>query len=167
MKKLLSTVAIAALLSTSANATDNEIGVTGTVEAGAVVWIGDYQNTALVGGQMVFEGNTVAIGNMALGTTTSQSMPLSVKTNSTSGVKMTISDATNNGKLADGSKTPIDVAYKLDTLGALTLGTAQSIVTGTNDGVSAVDTFTATATVPADQESGDYSTTLAVFIEAN
>ena len=167
MKKLLSIMAIGALLTTGANAVDdNKIDVTGTVLAGAVVWIGDYADTALVGGTMVFEGNTVELGEMPLGTDSSTSMPISVKTNSTSGVKMTISDAVNEGKLADGTKTKIAMAYKLDSLGGFTLGTAINLVDGTNDGASSIDNFTATATVPADQESGDYSTTLTVLIEA-
>jgi len=167
MKKLLSIAAIAALLVTGVNAADNEIEVTGEVEAGAVVWIGDSAGTALVGGTFVFEGNTVDLEKMALGEDTTVSMPLSVKTNSTTGVKMSISDATNAGKLVDGTKTAIAMAYKLDTLGALEVnGDAVNLTEGADDGANPVDNFTATASVPAAQESGTYGTTLTVLIEA-
>ena len=168
MKKLLSAVTITAILGTGASAIDfDKIEIVGKVLSGAVVWIGDSQNTALTGGKMVFEANTVALGNMALGTTTSTSMDLSVRTNSISGVTMTISDSTNDGKLADGSKTKIPMTYKLDSLGDLTLGTAKSLVSAPNLGTSKIDKLTATANVPADQVAGDYKTTLTVTIKAN
>ena len=168
MKKLLSAVTLTAILGTGASAIDfNKIEIVGKVLSGAVVWIGDSQGTAFKAGQMVFEGNSVALGEMALGTTTSTSMPISVRTNSTSGVKMTISDDTNDGKLADGSKAKIPMTYKLDSLGDLTLGTAKSLVDAPNLGTSSIDNFTATANVPADQVSGEYKTTLTVLIEAN
>ena len=168
MKKLLSAVTITAILGTGASAIDfDKIEIVGKVLSGAVVWIGDSQDTAFKAGQMVFEGNTVTLGNMALGTTTSTSMPLSVRTNSISGVKMTISDNTNDGKLADGEKTKIPMTYKLDSLGDLTLGTAKSLVSAPNLGTSSIDNLTATANVPADQVSGNYKTTLTVLIEAN
>ena len=168
MKKLLSVATVATLLVTSANAVDNNrIEIMGNILAGAVVWIGDSQNTPLTAGNFIFEGNSVDLENMVLGEDTIKSMPLSVRTNSTSGVKMTIEDATNNGNLADGSKAKIAMSYKLDSLGDLTLGEAKSLVAGVNDGTTAIDNFTVKATVPADQEAGTYKTTLTVTIAAN
>ena len=168
MKKLLSAVTVTAILGTGASAIGfNQIEVVGKVLSGAVVWIGDSQSTTFKAGQMVFEGNTVTLGDMALGEATSTSMPLSVRTNSISGVKMTISDSTNHGKLADGEKAKIPMTYKLDSLGDLTLGTAKSLVSSPNLGTSSIDNLTATANVPADQVSGNYKTTLTVLIEAN
>ena len=167
MKKLLSIAAVAALLVTGLNAADNEIEVTGEVQAGAVVSLGAAPTTALVGDVFLFEGATIDLGKMALAGDTTVSTPLHVKTNSDDGVKMTLSDATNSGNLADGTKTPIVMKYALAEMGDLTLGTAQSIATETNDGATKVDDLVATASVPADQESGLYGTTLTVLIEAN
>ena len=167
MKKLLSIAAVAALLTTGANAANNEIQVQGEVEAGAVVSLGGAPVADLVGNVFLFEGATIDLGKMALAGDTTVTTALHVKTNSDDGVKMTLSDATNSGNLAATGKASIVMKYALSELGDLTLGTSQSIATATNDGATKVDDFVATATVPGDQESGNYATTLTVLIEAN
>ena len=167
MKKLLSIVAISALLITGASATDNEILVQGEVEAGAVVALGAAPTANLVGNVFLFEGATIDLGKMALNSDTEKVIALHVKTNSNDGVKMSISDETNGGKLADGDKAKIDMAYKFGSSAFTVGGGALSLVDGTHDGENKAGDFIATASVDDDQESGNYATTLAVLIEAN
>ncbi len=165
MKKLLSIAAISALLVTGANAIENEIVVQGEVQAGAVVSIGDYMGTELVGGTMVLEGTTIDLDSMPLGGDTPISLPISVRTNSTSGVKMTLTDTVNSGFLVDGDKEPIKMAYQAKG-SDVELGASFELVNGTDDGTVSVGDFIATATVPSAQESGVYSTTLTALVEA-
>ena len=165
MKKLLSIVAIGALLSTTAFANDNEIIITGDILAGAQVAFGGVPTGPLTGGTFEFEEATIAFGTMALGSSNTDTQAVHVNTNSQTGIKMNIT-GTPLTSTETGSTATIATSYTFAGATVTPDGTSFNLVTATNDGTASVGDFVTTAAPVASQESGQYATTLAVVIAA-
>lgn len=164
MKKLLSIAAVAALLSTGAVATENEISVQGTVEAGAQVSMGAAPTGTLTGGTFIFEGGAIGFEAMPLNQDSVDTQDIYVNTNSVTGITMAIADGTNGGNMVDGAGHTVNTSYTLMGNAVTVGGAAIELTSGTNDGTSKVGDIVTKAHPAADQVSGDYSTTLTVTI---
>ncbi len=165
MKKLLSIAAVAAMLTTGANAADNEITISGDILAGAQVAFGAAPTGTLTGGTFVFEEATIAFNTMALGSTNTDTQAVHVNTNSQTGIKMSITGTPLTSTEA-GSTATIPTSYTFDGTPVLADGTPFNLVETTNDGSATTGDFVTTASPAASQESGEYVTTLAVVIAA-
>jgi len=162
MKKLLSIAAVSALLVTSANAGANEIIISGAIQAGAVVAFGAAPTGTLAGGTFTFEEATLAFNTMTLGSSNDVTNAVHVNTNSQTGVSMAI---TGNPLTSTetGSSATIPTTYTFGGT-AVVDATAFTLTTTTNDGSATLGDFVATAVPSSSQESGAYTTTLAVSI---
>ncbi len=174
MKKILSIVAIGALFTSYAVATDNQSTVTAHVDDAAEVGFGDQSGIALTSNTFKFTGGDIALGTLSLSGTTDTTKTVFVKTNSIDGVKMTISDATNSGNLyhttSNDVHDKIDTTYKYGVVGgetAVRLGESFSLTNERNAGSTSVGNFVVLPRPTATQLGGDYSTTLTVAIAAN
>jgi len=165
MKKLLSIVAIGALMSTGVNAANNEIIISGEIEAGAQVSFGAAPTGTLTGGTFIFEEATIDFGIMALGSSNTDTQAVHVNTNSQTGIKMNIT-GTDLTSRETGSTATIPTTYTFDGAAVTPDGTDFELVNTTNDGTASVGNFVTTAAPAASQESGTYATTLAVVIAA-
>jgi len=178
MKKLLSIVAIGALLSTTVFANDNEIDITGTVLSGAVVGFSNMSTEALFLGDNAIvkfkDPDKINLGIIGVGETFADNLiqHIYVKTNDTNGVSMTITDSTNSGNLKGfdnhgvANEETITMAYKL--MGSdYVIGTtnAVNLVTAKNVGSDSVGDFEMIPTAAtANQAAGTYGTVLTVTI---
>jgi len=178
MKKLLSIVAIGALLSTTVFADDNEIDITGTVLSGAVVGFSDMSDQDLFSGDSAIvkfkDPGQIDLGIIGVGETFADNLTqnIYVKTNDTNGVSMTITDPTNNGNLkgVDSNDAPngetITMAYKL--MGSdYVIGTtgAVTVASGKDDGTTKQGNFEMNpSAASANQAAGTYGTVLTVAI---
>lgn len=165
MKKLLSMVAVAALMSTGVQAADNEIIISGDIEAGAQVAFGAAPVGTLTGGVMLFEEATISFGTMTLGSTNTDTQAVHVNTNSQTGIKMNIT-GTPLTSTETGSTATIPTTYTFNGSTVTADGTAFDLVTTTDDGSVTRGDFVTTAAPAANQESGAYATTLTVVIAA-
>ena len=179
MKKLLSIMAIGALFSTTAFATnDNKIDIIGTVLSGAVVGFSDMSQEALFSGDSAIvkfkDPGQINLGIIGVGETFENNLVQSiyVKTNDTNGVTMTITDPTNSGNLngLDDHSTDngesITMSYKLMGLD-YTIGTtgAVTVASGKDDGKTKQGEFKMIPdAATANQAAGTYGTVLTVTI---
>jgi len=168
MKKILSIVAIGALFTSYAVATENEIYVHGVVKPSAIVGFSAVNGENLLSSSPYskFMGADVDLGDLALGTEDVTEASIFVKTNATGTITMSLADTLNNGTLKSGTNEMIPTYSYGST--AFALGTAMTLTTGTNNGSAALsDKFKVAVTPTATQVAGTYSTTLAVTIAAN
>jgi len=178
MKKLLSTVMIATLLSTTAFAVDNQINITGTVLSGAVVGFSDMSEEALFSGDDAIvkfkDPGQINLGTIGVGETFADNLEkdIYVKTNDTNGVTITLTDTTNSGNLKgmDNHNTAngetINMSYKVMN-SDYTIGTtgAVDLVTTKDSGKNSVGTFKMIPdTATSNQGAGTYGTVLTVTI---
>lgn len=178
MKRLLSIIALGALLSSGVNAADNQIDITGTVLSGAVVGFADMSGEALFSGDTAIvkfkDPSQINLGTIGVGETFADGLTqnIYVKTNDTNGVSMSITDGTNSGNLkgldsagADNGET-IDVSYNL--MGAAyTLGTTGAVtLVATKDlgSTSVGDLVMTPSAATTNQGAGTYGTVLTVTI---
>lgn len=163
MKKLLSIVAVAALMSTGANAADDEIIISGEILAGAQVAFGAAPVGTLTGGTFLFEEATITLGTIDLGVAKTDTQAVHVNTNSQTGIKMNIL-GTDLTSTETGSSATIPTTYTFAGAAVDAAGTDFDLVSATDDGSVTRGDFVTTATPALNQESGDYATTLAVVI---
>jgi len=161
MKKILSIAAVAALLSTGAIA-NNTINVNGTVLAGAQVSLGSAPTGTLVGGTFIFEDAILNFNTaLTLGQANSNNQDVFVKTNSNTGVSLTL---TSTPDLSDGNGNTIPTTYSLGATQFIA-GIAQGLTNGPNNGTTALaNQFKTIATTSPLQTSGTYSSNLNVII---
>jgi hypothetical protein len=179
MKKLLSIVAIGALLSSGVQADDGTVTETLKVLPSAVV--GFTSTSALALGEDDFVNGVIDFADSEIGDTPIYTQEIFVRTNvaDTHTVTMTVTDAINAGKLhnpdADTDAATLDdndivMAYKYGVAGSevvFVLGDIVLLTTGSNDGTSSVGNLIATPTIVGNQLAGTYSTVLNVHIAAN
>lgn len=165
MKKLLSIAAVAALLSTSAVAVPNQVELTGSILPAAQVSFGAAPTGTLTGGTFMFEGASIPFNNLVLGVDTPKEQDVYVKTNSNTGVTMTISDPVNGGDMVTTTGETLKMEYSL--LGNPVNVPAEDLmplVNGANLGTLPLGKFLAVAQPTPNQVSGNYSTTLNITI---
>jgi hypothetical protein len=164
MKKLLSIVAISALLTTGMNATNNQLTVTGSVAPAATIHLGTAPQ-ALTSGTGLFQDSEITFdNNLLLNTSNTQDINLFLATNTTGAVTMTI--------------TPADLVHSTDTNAKLTVSYTYTPNSGSadNDDVyelggatnagTKVGVLTASVTPAAAQLAGTYSQTITVTVSA-
>ena len=173
LTKALVAIGLVSAIATSANAAaaNDTIVITGTVTVSMVAGFSDVSGqTGTAAG--LFIGEDVALGSKLAGETwVAQTKNIFVKTNSATGVKMTLTDADAGQagvlQLAGGADVAVGynlmtAAYTVDTTGAV------SLVAGPNAGtVSVGDLVITPAALAADQAGGDYTTTLNVTLAVN
>jgi len=183
MKKLLSIVAIGALMSTGVNAADDQIVVQATVNVDAFVGFVAVSSYTLAGtgiasttGKFVDDtSNTIDFGSTSAGVNlTPIHRDVFVKSNANGGVTMKLDDVgpmiTDNGDAADEK---IELTYTYAGT-AITANTPFTVLAAgsTNDGSAKVNGdntgFLITpASIAALQVAGDYTKTVAITITAN
>jgi len=173
MKKLLSIVAIGALLSTGAIA-ENQITVSGKVLPSAVVGFSAVNGQTL--GTDKFIDATIDLGAHEVdvfNTDAATSKDIFVKTNVATGHAVTMAITSNNGDTlkdtATGSTATIPVTYKVGNTALATDGTNPvTLANAANAGSQAItDKFTIATNAADDQLAGTYGAILTVTIVAN
>ena len=172
VKKALVTIGLVSAIATTANAAaaNDEIEITGTVTTAMVAGFSDVSaETGTAAG--LFIAADINLGAELPGATwAADTSAIFVKTNSASGVSMTITDAGAAAgvlKLAGGADVPVTYSlmgagYVVDTDGAVSLCAAP------NDGTVTVGDFVVTPdALAADQAGGDYTVLLNVVLAAN
>lgn len=173
MKKLLSIVAAATLLSTGAIA--DTITITGTVLPSAVVGFADVSAETLTGTDKFIDA-TIDLGAHEVDvfnadSLTASSKDIYVKTNVATGnlVTMAITADSNAGLKDTVSGEVITAVYKVGATALAVDGSNTATLTTTaNAGSTAIaDKFTVTTNADDDQLAGVYGTVLTVAIVAN
>ena len=177
MKKILSMVAIAALMTTGTYAAvpaavDGQAVINGTVQAAAIVRIGSPVDQALDPDNNHFEASDLEMGNLPLGTDTTKDFDVYVLTNTYGKVTITFDDVQPLKHETDANALATVYDFNADTtygaVSAAGISTGDEVVVSENGGRDndIVGKFSVKVTTTGAQRAGIYYSVLPISVVA-